>query len=299
MASVSPSTSPRWDARNQPFVSPTQLQSWKRDAELHQHLQQRSTPGEFGQVASFPSSPPLPPPTSFQPFPSQQQQTMPLLPEIRRTMSGQSGATGSSPAHTRTISSFSLFSRRSHTMDNQKDTPTSPPSSFHKQSASVPVAEAGKAHNVLTRRTSNGTKPDQTIPSNNNINNSNGHSNSEPVNSPATSQPPPTPMSPTTPASPAKPPPQLHPEIRSIVQLTSAHAQKVYFSGPMVRKVERQPDGQKPAKDEGWRNVWAQLGGTTLSLWDMKEIEEASKQGKQVPPSYVNVTDAVSIPKNA
>lgn len=62
----------------------------------------------------------------------------------------------------------------------------------------------------------------------------------------------------------------------------------------MVRKVERQPDGHKPAKDDGWRDVWAQLGGTTLSLWDMKEIEEANQQGRQAPPSYVNITDAVS-----
>ena len=62
----------------------------------------------------------------------------------------------------------------------------------------------------------------------------------------------------------------------------------------MVRRLERQPDGQRPVKDEGWRHVWAQLGGTTLSLWDMKEIEEANQQGRQVPPSYVNITDAVS-----
>lgn len=89
--------------------------------------------------------------------------------------------------------------------------------------------------------------------------------------------------------------PPLHPEIRSIVQLTVAQTQKVYFSGPLVRRVERQPDGQRSTKDGGWREVWAQLGGTTLSVWDMKEIEEASKQGRQVPPSYVNVTDAVSM----
>ena len=30
-------------------------------------------------------------------------------------------------------------------------------------------------------------------------------------------------------------------------------------------------------------------------VWDMEEIEEASKQGKEVPPTYVNVTDAVSL----
>jgi CCR4-NOT transcriptional complex subunit CAF120 len=87
---------------------------------------------------------------------------------------------------------------------------------------------------------------------------------------------------------------QLHPEIRSVVNLTHAHAHKVYMSGQMVRRIERLPDGHQPTKDEGWRDVWAQLGGTTLSIWDMKEIDEASKQGKEVPPTYINVTDAVS-----
>jgi len=88
----------------------------------------------------------------------------------------------------------------------------------------------------------------------------------------------------------------LHPEIRSVVSLTIAHAHKIYFSGPLIRRIERQPDGHKPTKDDGWTEVWAQLGGTTLSVWDMAEIQEASRQGKEVPPTYVNVTDAVRIP---
>jgi CCR4-NOT transcriptional complex subunit CAF120 len=90
--------------------------------------------------------------------------------------------------------------------------------------------------------------------------------------------------------------PTLHPEIRSIVNLVTAHAHKVYFSGPLVRRIERQPDGSRPPpKDEGWSEVWAQLGGTTLSIWSAKQIQEASKQGKQVPPTYINTTDAVSV----
>ncbi|KAH6909140.1 hypothetical protein BKA70DRAFT_1222038 [Coprinopsis sp. MPI-PUGE-AT-0042] len=101
------------------------------------------------------------------------------------------------------------------------------------------------------------------------------------------SQPPPQPI----PANPQQPPP-LHPEIRSVVGLKAAHAHKIYFSGPLVRKIERQPDGHAPHKDEGWTDVWAQLGGTILSIWDMKEVQEASRQGKEVPPTYVNVTDA-------
>ena len=80
-----------------------------------------------------------------------------------------------------------------------------------------------------------------------------------------------------------------------MIQLNLAHAHKIYFSGPLVRRIERQADGQRPAKDEGWTDVWGQLGGTTLSIWDMKQIEEASKQGKEVPPTYVNITDAVRI----
>src|SRR5258707_2196340 len=67
---------------------------------------------------------------------------------------------------------------------------------------------------------------------------------------------------------PQTPPPtqQLHPEIRSVVQLNHAHAHKVYFSGPLLRKLEHNTDGQKPIKDEGWTEIWDQLAGTTLSV---------------------------------
>ncbi|KAG1822449.1 uncharacterized protein BJ212DRAFT_1539526 [Suillus subaureus] len=85
--------------------------------------------------------------------------------------------------------------------------------------------------------------------------------------------------------------PPLHPDICSIVQLTVVHAHKVYFSGPLVKHIQCQLDGQCP-KDDEWVDVWAQLSGTTLSIWDMKEIEEANKKGLEVPPTYVNITDA-------
>jgi CCR4-NOT transcriptional complex subunit CAF120 len=67
------------------------------------------------------------------------------------------------------------------------------------------------------------------------------------------------------------------------------------MSGPLVRRVELLPDGHHPIKDEERRDVWAQLSGTTLSIWDMREIDDASKQGKEIPPTYINVTDAVSL----
>ncbi|RDB26418.1 hypothetical protein Hypma_006695 [Hypsizygus marmoreus] len=112
-------------------------------------------------------------------------------------------------------------------------------------------------------------------------------------NGQAQSSPPPQPQPPSqAQAQPPPGPPPLHPEIRSVVNLNVAHAHKIYFSGPLIRRIERQPDGQRPHKDEGWTDVWAQLGGTTLSIWDMRQIQEASKQGREVPPAYVNTTDA-------
>jgi CCR4-NOT transcriptional complex subunit CAF120 len=88
----------------------------------------------------------------------------------------------------------------------------------------------------------------------------------------------------------------LHPEIRSIVSLVAAHAEKIYFSGPLVHKLESNPYSRKPHKDEGWRDIWAQLTGATLSIWDMVEVKKAHQEGREVPPSYVNITDAVRPP---
>jgi CCR4-NOT transcriptional complex subunit CAF120 len=88
----------------------------------------------------------------------------------------------------------------------------------------------------------------------------------------------------------------LHPEIRSIVSLFMAHTQKIYFSGPLIHKLESTPCGYKPQKDEGWRDIWAQLTGTTLSIWDMEEVKKAHQEGTEVPPSYVGITDAVRPP---
>ena len=76
----------------------------------------------------------------------------------------------------------------------------------------------------------------------------------------------------------------LHPEIRSIVSLATAHTQKEYFAGPLV---------QEARSSEAWHDIWAQLCGTTLSIWDRREKERTSRQGEEVPPSYVNVTEAV------
>ncbi|KAJ7030393.1 hypothetical protein C8F04DRAFT_732160 [Mycena alexandri] len=81
--------------------------------------------------------------------------------------------------------------------------------------------------------------------------------------------------------------------IRSVVQLTAAHHGKIYFSGPLVYCVLRQPNGQKPTKDGVWTEVWALLQGNDLCIWDMKQTQEASQQGKEAPPVYINTADAL------
>lgn len=270
MTAVPPrtSTSPRWDTVNEGFVSPARLQQWKQE---HERIHSLGSTLSHTPV----TSPPPPDLTATRPTPD------------RRNTSTESypNANGSPSKHKSKASFSAFFSRKT---SHQDATPplSSPP---------------------LNRRpsTANAALQSQQIPSQLSPPPSQATENQNGPNAPRflQQQPPPPPQQqqpeqPPGSSASAPPPPQqppLHPEIRSVVQLTLAHAHKVYFSGPLVRRIERQPDGQKPAKDADWREVWAQLGGTTLSVWNMEEIQEASKQGRQVPPSYINVTDAVSL----
>jgi hypothetical protein len=80
-----------------------------------------------------------------------------------------------------------------------------------------------------------------------------------------------------------------HPDISSIVRLLDAHAAKIYKSGPLSQ-LEKQHDGHVKLV-----NSWAQLRGTTLCVWELRQVEEASRLGAEVPPIYLNVTDAVRL----
>ncbi|KIK62928.1 hypothetical protein GYMLUDRAFT_41206 [Collybiopsis luxurians FD-317 M1] len=186
-----------------------------------------------------------------------------------RPLRGGSGNSGSSAppgqTHSRTSSFFSSMTfNRNKDKDKERGDRAS--------SADLPMQKPPESESGLFRAQSNQQQPVQ------------------PEFQAPPSNPPPTSGAP--PSSAPLQPPSLHPEIRSIVSLTVAHAHKIYFSGPLIRRVEREPNGSKAAKDMGWEEVWAQLGGTTLSIWNMKEIQEASKQGREVPPSYINTTDA-------
>ena len=76
----------------------------------------------------------------------------------------------------------------------------------------------------------------------------------------------------------------LHPEIHSIVSLATAHAQKVYFSGPVRYSG---PGVSHP------REVWAQLTGTVLGV---KKVNKVGQEGEEIPQSPVNIADGVRPP---
>ncbi|KAI0635974.1 hypothetical protein C8Q77DRAFT_1155712 [Trametes polyzona] len=250
-----PSSSPRWDSRNEGFVSPARLQQWKQENE---------------RTLSFSSPPPQDPPPEPTPptRPSQERRVTDVYPK-------PNGSTPSKPQHRSKPSFTAFFSRKSSQHDDLQPL-SSPP-------ARPPTQDSDSQMSVKQGTPPAGNPPKRAP--------STDDAAIAPSHRVLQKDPPPSlTRSQTNPAPTPVPP--LHPEIRSVVQLTLAHAHKVYFSGPLVRRIERQPDGQKPAKDDGWREVWAQLGGTTLSVWDMEEIREASKQGRQVPPAYINVTDA-------
>ncbi|KAH7884450.1 hypothetical protein F5I97DRAFT_1456898 [Phlebopus sp. FC_14] len=271
MATLSTSTSPQWDNRNRGFISPAELQQLRqaspgRSIDLHD-FPARPTPA--AQESDPQESPPLP--QSSLDIQPQQPQSL-TAPQPRPPMPP------SSQSHARTSSFFSFRSKpplQELQKQGQDITPQSPPSAFHNKRPSNPTGAAptdfgpsplqmGQSKSVGPSRPSADQQLDQL----------------------------PTAIRRSSLAAGQSAPPPLHPEIRSVVQLTLAHARKVYFSGPLVKRIERQPDGQRPIKDEGWIEVWAQLGGTTLSIWDMREVDEANKQGKEVPPTYVNMTDA-------
>lgn len=85
-----------------------------------------------------------------------------------------------------------------------------------------------------------------------------------------------------------------HPEITSFLNLQSAQEEKVYFSGPLVRNNVRNAEGNLHPSNGLWANIWAQIMGHTLCVWDMEAVEVANAKGTDVPPSYINVAECVS-----
>ncbi|KAG6334647.1 hypothetical protein ID866_4443 [Astraeus odoratus] len=286
MTSFTTSTSPQWDNRNRGFISPSELQQLRQ-----------ASPGRAFDLLDLPARRTPPQPTMQPASPDNnnnnnssnipaQSHPQPSLPSHLQLQSPAAPAIDPQPrpampssaqSHARTSSFFSF--RHRHSQDQQSSpspiSPQPPAASHNKRPSSsngAALSDFGPPPPPMGQSQSMGPgRPPTDSPSDEK------HAAQRRSSVAATAQPSPSPV---------------HPEIRSVVQLTVCHARKVYFSGPLVKRVERMPDGQRPTKDERWVDVWAQLGGTTLSIWDMREVEEANKQGREVPPMYFNVTDA-------
>lgn len=84
------------------------------------------------------------------------------------------------------------------------------------------------------------------------------------------------------------------PELRSALGLQDAQNKKIYMEGYLSRRDHLNAEG-KPLNvndpKKRWHLCFVQLSGTVLSVWSVQQMEEAARQGTEVPPSYINVTD--------
>jgi CCR4-NOT transcriptional complex subunit CAF120 len=102
------------------------------------------------------------------------------------------------------------------------------------------------------------------------------------------------------------------PELQPIFTFLNSHSNKLYQEGYLFKLNDYDPskgpkylniaysclscmltigiDG-KPCSDRNWKEYFAQLVGTILSLWDAEALDASSQDG-EVVPTFINLTDA-------
>lgn len=84
-------------------------------------------------------------------------------------------------------------------------------------------------------------------------------------------------------------------DLRSALSLQEAQQKKLYMEGYLLKRDDLGTDGKAiHASDEKrqWTECFVQLSGTVLSLWNVDQMEQAARQGTEVPPTYINITDS-------
>lgn len=85
-------------------------------------------------------------------------------------------------------------------------------------------------------------------------------------------------------------------DLRSALYLHEAQAQKLYMEGYLLVRHALAVDGQPDHRGDHfhlWTECFVQLNGTVLSIWDASELERGLSEGRQVPPRFINITDAL------
>lgn len=85
-------------------------------------------------------------------------------------------------------------------------------------------------------------------------------------------------------------------DLRSALELHDALARKAYMEGYLLVRhalgVDGQPD-HRTNRFDTWTECFVQLHGTVLSLWEAQRLADAAQHGRDVPPMYINVTEAL------
>ncbi|KAH0552941.1 hypothetical protein GP486_006861 [Trichoglossum hirsutum] len=80
------------------------------------------------------------------------------------------------------------------------------------------------------------------------------------------------------------------PELQPIFTFLNSHSNKLYHEGYLFKLNDIDPSG-KPSSERNWKEYFAQLVGTIVSLWDAAALDAAGRDG-EVVPTFINLTDA-------
>ncbi|KAI9866491.1 MAG: hypothetical protein M1813_001042 [Trichoglossum hirsutum] len=80
------------------------------------------------------------------------------------------------------------------------------------------------------------------------------------------------------------------PELQPIFTYLNSHSNKLYQEGYLFKLNDLDPSG-KPSSERNWKEYFAQLVGTIVSLWDAAALDAAGRDG-EVVPTFINLTDA-------
>ncbi|KAI4121375.1 MAG: hypothetical protein LQ338_006398 [Usnochroma carphineum] len=80
------------------------------------------------------------------------------------------------------------------------------------------------------------------------------------------------------------------PELQPIFSFLNSHSNKLYQEGYFLKLNDLDSHG-RPNADRSWKECFAQLVGTILSLWDAAELDAVGQDG-EVAPRFINLADA-------
>ncbi|KAK9461946.1 uncharacterized protein V1516DRAFT_623028, partial [Lipomyces oligophaga] len=86
-------------------------------------------------------------------------------------------------------------------------------------------------------------------------------------------------------------PKQIPPELAAVISLINAHQSRCYYEGSFVFLRDLDSDGKQASRRQ-WQDVFGQLVGTVLSIWDKAELDAAAGATSAVKPTYINISDA-------